>query len=82
MTATLVLGQTSGRVLIADLERHYFTSPKAEIAARAELQSALQRLQVFRGKGATGVRLLHELQAYEQVLKIYRRHNNYLSLCD
>jgi oligoendopeptidase F len=66
--------------LSADLARHYFASPEAEIAARSDLDSALKRLGNFRGQIDTGQRLLGALQSYEEVLKLYRCHETYLRL--
>ena len=66
--------------LSADLARYYFASPEAEIAARSDLDSALQRLGNFKGQINTAQRLLDALQSYEEVLKLYRRHETYLRM--
>ena len=66
--------------LSADLARYYFASPDAEIAARSDLDSALAHLGSFRGQINTGQRLLGALESYEEVLKLYRRHETYLRL--
>jgi oligoendopeptidase F len=55
-------------------------SPEAVVAARANLESALQRLDRFKGRINTGAALLDALQAYEDVLRIYRLHDGYLRL--
>ena len=79
---TAVAAQTpsAGQALTADLARYYFSSPDAEVAARAGLDSALERLAVFRGRITSGARLLGALQSYEAVLVSYRRHEAYLHL--
>jgi oligoendopeptidase F len=64
----------------ADLARYYFASPEAEIAARTDVDSALKRLRTFHGQINSGERLLNALQSYEDVQKIYRRHETYLRL--
>ena len=61
--------------LSADLGRYYFASPAAEVAARADLDAALKRLNAFKGQLNTGSNLLKVLQAQEDVLKIYRKHD-------
>jgi oligoendopeptidase F len=67
-------------VFSADLARYYFASPEAEIAARTDLDTALKHLGTFHGQINTGQRLLNVLQSYEDVQKIYRRHETYLRL--
>jgi oligoendopeptidase F len=81
-TAGMVAAETppSGQALSADLGRYYFASPEAEVAARADLDSALERLETFKGHINTGPQLLHALQSYETVLKLYRHHEGYLHL--
>jgi len=70
----------SGQALSADLGRYYFASPQVEVAARADLDSALERLEKFKGHINTGLQLLHAMQSYEAVLKLYRHHEGYLHL--
>jgi oligoendopeptidase F len=70
----------SGQALTADLGRYYFTSPEAETAALGALDLSLKALEKFKGQINTGSRLLHASQAYEEVLKVYRRHDAYLRL--
>jgi len=70
----------SGKTLNADLGRYYFASPEAETAARADMDSALKQFGKFKGQMNTGSRLLDALQAYEEVLRLYRRHEGYLHL--
>jgi oligoendopeptidase F len=67
-------------VFSADLARYYFTSPEAEIAARTDLDATLKHISTFHGQINTGQRLLNVLQSYEDVQKIYRRHETYLRL--
>jgi len=69
-----------GQALTADLARYYFTSPQDEVAARGALDSALKELERFKGQIDSGSRLLRVLQAYEEVLQIYRHHEAYLRL--
>jgi oligoendopeptidase F len=64
----------------ADLARYYFASPEAELAARADLDAALKHIGTFHGQINTGQHLLNVLQSYEDVQKIYRRHETYLRL--
>jgi oligoendopeptidase F len=66
--------------LSADLARYYFKSPEPEIAARTDLDAALKHIGTFHGQINTGQRLLNVLQSYEDVQKIYRRHETYLRL--
>jgi oligoendopeptidase F len=66
--------------LAADLARYYFASPDAEVAARADLEAALARLQTRKGHLTTGSQLLQALRGYEEVERIYRRHEGYLHL--
>jgi len=66
--------------LTADLARYYFASSEAEVAARSTFQAALQRLEIYKGRNLTGPSLLHELQSYEEVLRIYHHHDGYLHL--
>ena len=64
----------------ADLERYYFASPKAEQDARADLDQALKTLQGYKGKLISGARLYDALQAYEEVQRVFRKHEAYLYL--
>lgn len=70
----------AGLSLSADLARYYFASPEAEVAARANLDSALERLDKFKGRINSGGALLEALQSYEDVLRIYRLHEGYLRM--
>ncbi len=66
--------------LSADLSRYYFASPEREVAARAELDNALARLEAWKGRVSSGPALLHALEAYEAVQRVFRRHEGYLHL--
>ena len=66
--------------LTVDLARYYFASPEAEVAARADLDAALQRLEAGKGAIDSGPQLLEALQSYEDVAKTFRRHEGYLRL--
>ena len=68
------------QALAADLPRYYFATPEAEFAARADLDSALQRFRTFSGQLSTEAKLLQALQAYEDVLRLYHKHEGYLHL--
>lgn len=70
----------SEKALTADLGRYYFASPEVEVVARGALDSSLKALEKFKGQINTGSNLLHALQAYEEVLKVYGRHDAYLRL--
>lgn len=69
-----------GQALTADLARHYFASPETEATRRADLNTALQRLQGYKGRLDSGAHLLGALMAYEEVEKVFRRHEGYLHL--
>lgn len=71
---------SAAQALHADLGRYYFASPEAEVAARAGLDAALKALEKFKGQINSGANLLHALQAYEEALKLSRRHAGYLHL--
>jgi oligoendopeptidase F len=79
---TVLAAQTppAGQGFSADLKRYYFASPASEVSARADLNSALQNLENFKGRINTAAHLLRALQSYEAVLKLYRRHDAYLRL--
>ena len=62
-----------------DLARYYFASPVAERAARADFDKALRGLERFKGPDS-GSQLLSALQAYENVLELYYKHDGYLHL--
>jgi oligoendopeptidase F len=70
----------ASRAFTADLARYYFASPSAEIAARSNLDSALQQLEKFKAPINSGAQLYNTLQAYESVLKLFRLHDGYLHL--
>lgn len=78
--ATTAAQAVPSTVFSTDLARYYFTSPEVEIAARTDLDAALKHISTFHGQMNTGQRLLNVLQSYEDVQKIYRRHETYLRL--
>jgi oligoendopeptidase F len=73
-------GTPSPKPLSADLARYYFSTPKAEIDARSELNGALERLRQFQGKIDSASNLLAALRAYESVLTLAAKHENYLHM--
>jgi len=76
----LALSQSppSSPALSADLSRYYFTSPAAEISARADLDKTLTQLDAFKGKIDSATQLLHALQLNDAVQDIFARHEGYL----
>jgi oligoendopeptidase F len=79
--ATTVDAQTvHSPALSVDLGRYYYSSPEAETAARAELDSALKRLGQFQEQINNGQQLLQALRSYEEALELYRHHDAYLRL--
>jgi oligoendopeptidase F len=73
-------GSPSAIVLSADLARYYFLTPEAEIAARVDLNGALDRVQQFQGKISSAASLLGVLHAYEAVIELAAKHESYLHL--
>ncbi|MGC2188395.1 MAG: M3 family metallopeptidase [Candidatus Sulfotelmatobacter sp.] len=66
--------------LSADLSRYYFKTPAEEVAARAELNAALDQMARFKGQLNSGSQLLALLRQYDVVRKLYARHEAYLHL--
>ena len=64
----------------ADLARYYFKTPADEVAARAELNSALSVLNKFQGQLNSARKLLGALQQYDAVKILFARHEGYLHL--
>ena len=73
-------GQTTAKSFSADLSRYYFTSPEAERAARPEFESALNRLERYKGHLDRGTQLLNAFHEYENVLRLYYKHEAYVRL--
>ena len=61
-----------------DLERSYFASPAAEVAARAEVLAAADELTARAARIATAGDLLAALDADDRVHRLFRRHDLYL----
>lgn len=64
----------------ADLPRYYFKTPADEIAARAELNAALDQMGRFKGKVNSAPQLLDVLQQYDSIQKLFAKHEGYLHL--
>ena len=73
-------GQTPAKSFSADLSRYYFASPEAERAARPEFESALKRLERYKGHLESGTQLLNAFHEYESVLRLYYKHEAYVRL--
>src|SRR5271157_3915943 len=70
----------SASALSADLSRYYFKTPADEVAARAELSAALDRMSRFKGQLNSAARLLGVLREYDVVQKLFAKHEDYLHL--
>ena len=68
------------QALAADLARYYFETPAAEIAARADLDAALDQLGRFKGQIDSAAQLLGALRSNDKVQQVYARHEGYLHL--
>jgi oligoendopeptidase F len=66
--------------LSADLSRYYFKTPEEEVAARAELNAALDQMARSKGQLNSGSQLLAILRQYDVVRKLFGRHEAYLHL--
>ena len=66
--------------LSADLSRYYFKTPEEEVAARAELNAALDQMARFKGQPNSGSQLLALLRQYDVVRRLFARHEAYLHL--
>ena len=66
--------------LSADLSRYYFKTPADEVAARAELNSALAEMRRFKGQLNSAHQLLGVLRQYDSVQKFFAKHEGYLHL--
>ena len=77
-----VLAQTpsTSDTVSADLVRYYFKTAADEVAARAELKAALDRMGRFQGQLNSPAQLLGVLREYDLVQKIFARHEGYLHL--
>ena len=75
---SVAAAQTVAGGLSADLSRYYFSTPAAELAARADLDRALEQLSHFGGQFISGAQLLGALRAYDSVQELFTKHENYL----
>ncbi len=77
-----IFAQSSGTsaALSADLARYYFKTPADEVAARAELNAALDALSRFKGQLNSAYQLLGVLRQYDTVQKRFAKHEGYLHL--
>jgi oligoendopeptidase F len=66
--------------LSADLARYYFKTPAEEIAARAELNAALDQMGRFKGQVHSATQLLGVLRQYDAVQILFAKHERYLHL--
>jgi oligoendopeptidase F len=66
--------------LSADLSRYYFKTLAEEVAARAELNAALDQMDRFKGQLNSASQLLGVLRSYDAVEKLYAKHEAYLHL--
>src|SRR5580692_13123034 len=66
--------------LSADLSRYYFKTPEEEVAARAELNTALDQMARFKSQLDSGSQLLALLRQYDVVRRLFARHEAYLHL--
>lgn len=80
-TATAIAQSSSpSSSLSVDLSRYSFKTPQEEIAARAELNVALDLLRQFKGQLDSTSRLLAFLQQNDVVQKLFAKHDDYLYL--
>ncbi len=66
--------------LSADLARYYFKTPADEVAARADLNTALEHLERFKGQVNSASQLLGALRQNDVVQEIFAKHERYLHL--
>jgi oligoendopeptidase F len=71
---------SSTDLLSADLSRYYFKTPAEEVAARAELNAALDQMSRFKGQINSAPRLLGVLRQHDVVQKLFAKHERYLHL--
>jgi oligoendopeptidase F len=67
-------------VLSADLSRYYFKTPAEEVAARTELNAALDALSRFKGQLNSAHQFLSALRQRDAVQKLFAKHEGYLHL--
>jgi oligoendopeptidase F len=66
--------------LSADLSRYYFETPAEEVAARAELNAALDHMGRFKGPLDSAPQLLGAFRQYDVVQNLSAKHERYLHL--
>src|SRR6204780_2127755 len=66
--------------LSADLSRYYFRTPAEEVAARAELNAAIDQMAKFKGQLNSAHQLLGVLRQHDVVQKLFAKHERYLHL--
>jgi oligoendopeptidase F len=71
---------TSPVALSADLSRYYFKTPAEEVAARAELNAAIDQMARFKGQLNSAHQLLGVLRQSDVVQKLFAKHERYLRL--
>src|SRR5215469_9219540 len=64
--------------LSADLARYYFASPRAEVAARSNLDKAVAQLIALKGKIDSAPQLLQALRTSDTVQNLFAKHEGYL----
>jgi len=82
MTAASAAAQTPTTpvALSADLSRYYFKTPAEEVAARAELNAAIDQMAKFKGQLNSAPQLLGVLRQHDVVQKLFAKHERYLHL--
>jgi len=72
--------QNTSVALSADTSRYYFRTPAEEIAARSDLNAAIERMGRFKGHVNSAPQLLGVLREYDTVQKLFAKHEGYLHL--
>jgi oligoendopeptidase F len=71
---------TTSAAWSADLARYYFKTPTEEVSARSELNGALERIGRSKGQVNSASQLLGVLRQYDDVQRLFGKHNAYLHL--
>jgi len=79
-SAALSADRLSADRLSADLSRYYFKTPAEEVAARTELNAALDQMSRFKGQLNSAPQLLGVLRQDDVARKLYAKHERYLHL--
>lgn len=80
LSAVLFAQDRTSNTLSADLSRYYFKSPEQEVSARVELNTALDQIAKLKSHVNSPTQLLSLLQGYEDVQKLFAKHEAYLHL--